>query len=56
MGTKSESDEESRNPVGVQHVYGRISFVVVEHIEDSTVKLLAGYWTVPSVNKERLVR
>ena len=56
MGAKSESDEESRNPVRMEHIHTRAAVVIVKQIKDGTVKLLTGYWAVPNVNRERTIR
>ena len=55
VGTKSESDEENGKSMRMEHVHARVAFVIIQHIEDDAVELLAGYWAVPNVNRGRTV-
>jgi len=56
VGTKSKSDEESRDSVGMQLFHTRISLVIIKDIEDGIIKFLMGYWAVPGVNREMIIR
>jgi hypothetical protein len=52
MSTEGEGDEKGGNSVRMQRVHARTTVLIIEDIEDSALKLLAGYWAVPSANNK----